>query len=238
MIITHYIARRLTWMLLACSCAGSLFAQEVFIPDPAMKAAIRESLQKPAGPLTEQDLLTLIRLNACCRGITNVDGIQFARNLVDLDLGENQLASFTLPPGMTSLISVDLDANQMTSVTLPPDATNLTSIFVDGNPINTFVLSEALATNGLSTTVAALERRGVQVFTYPDVPRLFRLRLPIGAFQFALTGPPGAYSVLGSSDLTTWTEVGITTNTLGTLVFTDTTAHLSTNKFYRALLLP
>src|SRR5262249_23950953 len=37
---------------------------EVSIPDPGLNAAVREALQKPSGPLTEQDLLGLEVLNA------------------------------------------------------------------------------------------------------------------------------------------------------------------------------
>lgn len=44
--------------------AASSTAQEVFIPDPGLNAAIREALQKPAGPLTEQDLLRLTVLGS------------------------------------------------------------------------------------------------------------------------------------------------------------------------------
>ena len=39
-------------------------AQEVFIPDPGLNAAIREALQKPNAPLSPQDLLSLTSLNA------------------------------------------------------------------------------------------------------------------------------------------------------------------------------
>ncbi len=35
----------------------SAHAQEVSIPDPGLNAAIRAALQKPSGPLSEQDLL-------------------------------------------------------------------------------------------------------------------------------------------------------------------------------------
>ena len=55
------------------------------------------------------------------------------------------------------------------------------------------------------------------------------------SFQIEITGPPGVYSVLGSSDLAVWSDVGTVTNRLGAIVFTDVTAHLSSEKFYGAL---
>jgi formylglycine-generating enzyme required for sulfatase activity len=74
------------------------------------------------------------------------------------------------------------------------------------------------------------------VFPYPLTVQLIRLRQPIGAFQFAITGPPGVYAVLSSTDLGVWSELSTVTNRLGSIVFTDVTAHLSPQKFYRALL--
>ena len=38
-------------------------AQEVSIPDAVLNAAIRYALQKPAGPLTAEDLLSLTNLS-------------------------------------------------------------------------------------------------------------------------------------------------------------------------------
>jgi hypothetical protein len=55
-----------------------------------------------------------------------------------------------------------------------------------------------------------------------------------GRFEFTLTGPPGVYAILGSTDLAAWSELRATTNTLGRVAFTDATADLSGGKFYRA----
>jgi len=113
----------------------------------------------------------------------------------------------------------------------------LIGIFLDGNPLATFVLSEPLAATNLAVTVASLQNQGVSVFTYPLAIRLIRIREPIGAFQFAINGPPGVYTVLSSTDLAVWSELGTTTNLLGKIVFTDGTANLSPRRFYRARLL-
>ena len=96
-------------------------------------------------------------------------------------------------------------------------------------------MSELQSTN-LAGDVATLRSNGVSVFAYPLTVQLIRLRQPIGAFQFAVTGPPGVYTVLASPDLAAWSPLGVVTNSLGAIVFTDVTAHLSSQKFYRALL--
>jgi hypothetical protein len=58
----------------------------------------------------------------------------------------------------------------------------------------------------------------------------------IGAFKFGITGPPGVYSVLGSTNLTVWSAVGVANNPLGSVNFHDVTANASPQKFYRVVL--
>jgi len=56
--------------------AASTLAQEVSIPDPGLTAAIRDALNKPSGPLTEQDLLGLTNLDARHRNIGSLQGLE------------------------------------------------------------------------------------------------------------------------------------------------------------------
>ena len=168
--------------------------------------------------------------------LTNVVLPPDLNHLESLDLGGNQLTTLTLPAGLTNLVGLFFVGNQLTNVTLPPDMTQLIGLGFLANPLATFVLPETLAATNLAGDVAALQSQGVSVFTYPRTVRLIRLRQPIGAFQFAVTGPPGAYAILDSTDLAGWSVVGTVDNPLGAIVFTDVTAHLSPQKFYRVLL--
>jgi hypothetical protein len=68
-------------LLVLASFVTTTLAQEVQIPDPGLNAAIREALEQPNGPLTEQDLLSLINLNASSRDVSSVEGLEAARNL-------------------------------------------------------------------------------------------------------------------------------------------------------------
>jgi formylglycine-generating enzyme required for sulfatase activity len=106
------------------------------------------------------------------------------------------------------------------------------------NPLTAFVLSEPLAATNLAATVAALQNQGVPVFTYPLTIRLNKAQHPPGAFRFAITGPPGVYTVLGSTNLASWSVVEVVSNPLGSVFFLDTTVQLSPQKFYSAQLLP
>ena len=87
--------------------ATSAMAQEVTIPDSGLNAAIREALNKPVGPLTEQDLLVLTNLNASSRNVSNIVGLDAARNLVSLNLQINHLANVSLPGTLIHLLVLD-----------------------------------------------------------------------------------------------------------------------------------
>src|SRR6266550_757543 len=86
-------------------------AQEVSIPDPGLNAAVRDALQKPSGPLTEQDLLTLTNLNARSRNVGSIAGLEAARNLVSLGLEINHLSDLSALSALTNLSTLDLSFN-------------------------------------------------------------------------------------------------------------------------------
>ncbi len=157
-------------------------------------------------------------------------------NLTALFLQNNQLTNLVLPPGLNQMVQLDLRTNHLTSLTLPPDITNLITLLLDGNPLSTLVLSEAQAATNLAATVTGLRNQGVQVFTYPLAVRLIpRPPQPVGAFRFAVTGPPGNYTVLSSTNLADWSELGGSSIPLGSNTITDFAAQFSPQKFYRAV---
>ena len=151
-----------------------------------------------------------------------------------IDVLGNNLTSLTLPSGLTNLSELILSGNQLTNLTLTPDTTNLTSLILNGNPLTTLVLCEPLAAStNLTETLASLRNQGVSVFTYPLTPRLVRSLMLIGAFKFGITGPPGDYAILASTNLADWNVLRTASNPLGSVNFTDAAANSSTRKFYR-----
>ncbi len=189
--------------------------------------------------------------------MTNFSFLSGLTNLTELYLNDNQLASLTLPAGLTSLNRLNLehnrltdvsflsgltnltalylDNNQLTSLTLPAGLTSLTWLGLSGNPLTTFVLPEPLALTSLAGTVESLKNQGVSVYAYPLALSLVSpQRTPAGAFGFTLTGPPAGYTILSSTDLAAWSELGTLTNALGAAPFTDAEANNSSQKFYRA----
>jgi formylglycine-generating enzyme required for sulfatase activity/Leucine-rich repeat (LRR) protein len=188
------------------------------------------SLTLPVG------LTNLTGLNLTANQLTNLVLPPDLNRLESLNVGSNQLTSLNLPAGLTNLVGLFFVNNQLTNVTLPPDMTQLIGLGFLANPLTTFVLPETLAATNLAGDVAFLRDQGVSIFTYPLEVQLVRSLMLIGAFKFGITGPPGVYSVLGSTNLTAWSTVGVATNPLGSVNFVDGTANLSPQKFYQALL--
>jgi formylglycine-generating enzyme required for sulfatase activity len=185
------------------------------------------SLTLPAG------LTHLTELFLQDNPLTNLTLPPDLNRLAHIFLSSNKLARLDLPAGMTNLSALDLTGNQLTHLTLPPDIAKLATLQLDGNPLTTLVLSEPLATTGLAGVVDSLRNQGVAVFTYPLVAQLVQPLMLTGAFKLGITGPPGVYTVLGSTNLEAWSTVGVATNPLGSIHFTDVTANASPQKFYR-----
>src|SRR5439155_11783865 len=157
-------------------------------------------------------------------------------SLTNLLLDGNLLTSFTLPAGLTNLTTLYLQVNQLTSLTLPAGLTSLTTLELFGNPLRTFVLPESLAVKRLADMVASLTSEGVSVYTYPlAVSLVSPQRTLAGSFGFTLTGPPASYTILSSTDLAGWIELGALTNEFGAAVFSDAETKDSPQKFYRAM---
>jgi Leucine-rich repeat (LRR) protein len=178
-------------------------------------------------------MIQLTALNLSLNQLTNVVLPPDLGQLETLNLGGNLLTSFTVPAGLTNLTGLFLTGNQLTNITLPGYMTKLSSLGFLGNPLATLVLSQPLAVTSMAEELVFVQSQGVSVFTYPLEIQLVEPRTPVGAFQFGIVGPPGVYAVLASTNLALWNQIGITTNNVGSVRFTDTTAHFSEQKFYR-----
>lgn len=182
------------------------------------------------------DMTNLAALRINDNQLTNLTLSAGLNHLSLLVASRNPLHNLTLPPGLTSLAFLELNDNQLTNLTLPPDMQQLVGLFLADNPLTTFVLSETLAATGLASLVDSFRTQGIPVFTYPLIARLVQPLMFPGSFKFGITGPPGVYSVLGSTNFVTWSAVGVASNPLGSVIFHDVTTNVLPQKFYRVLL--
>src|SRR5438445_10790821 len=104
--IIHFIRLFMLAVLILTRFVASTLAQEVSIPDPGLNAAIRSALQKPSGPLTEQDLLSLTNLEGNGRNISSVEGLETASNLALLRLASHPHTNFALYSNLTNLTAL------------------------------------------------------------------------------------------------------------------------------------
>ena len=82
------------YLLLYIAMCSAAFAQTVDIPDPNLRAVIREHLQ--ANEITKAVLSTqLERLEAGDRGITDLTGLEFASELQSLNVALNRITDLT-----------------------------------------------------------------------------------------------------------------------------------------------
>ncbi len=91
-------------ILLTFVLGDAAFAQPVHIPDPNLRAAIYEALELPPNSmLTEGLMRDLRRLSARKRSIRSLNGIEFATNLINLDIRHNAITDLSPISELTKL---------------------------------------------------------------------------------------------------------------------------------------
>ena len=140
---------------------GGVSAQVVDIPDPNLRAAIAEALDKPPGDaITRADMETLGKLRAGGRDITDLRGIEFAINLTVLDLFGNTISDISPLASLTNLIELNLEYNTISDISTVAGLTNLERLWLWRNNI-----SDISAVAGLTN----LTELYLGVNTIPDI---------------------------------------------------------------------
>ena len=109
----------------------------VTIPDVNLRAAIAAALGKARGEtITKGEMETLLRLDAEDAGISNLTGLEFATNLGDLKLYDNNLTDVSALRGLTNLTVLRLGHNNITDVSALRGLTKLTQLELDFNNVS------------------------------------------------------------------------------------------------------
>ncbi len=167
----------MAWFLVAAGVCfpGCPFLNPVFFRDAALERAIREELTHPLGFLTEDVLLQLETLDARGRGIRDLSGIEFCRNLIWLDLDTNSISDLTPLQNLTSLAILNLDSNEVTDISPLAGLLNLDGLSLFDNQVGDI---GALVTNardgglGEGDWVILDDRHLSEVARVRDVPEL------------------------------------------------------------------
>ena len=132
----HAVKFLLSVLWLWLMVPGIVSAQVVDIPDPNLRAAIAAALNKaPEDAITQAEMETLTELYAGGSDITDLRGIEFAINLIGLDLGGNSISDISSLASLTSLTSLNLGGNAISDISSLASLTNLTGLYLAGNSI-------------------------------------------------------------------------------------------------------
>ena len=129
------------WNMLFLVIAFTLFisgcGSQVEIPDENLRIAIEDALGKIAGePITQAEMTTLTALNESLSVISDLTGLQFATQLKDLRLDDNNISDITPLAGLTRLTVLDLNRNNISDITPLAGLIRLTVLDLNRNNIS------------------------------------------------------------------------------------------------------
>ena len=128
----------------------------VYFADGSLKAAVEGRLGK-TDP-TPTDMLALTRLDAGGQGITDLTGLEYATNLGDLLLYDNQISDISPLAGLTNLTNLLLSDNEISDLSPLAGLTNLIQLDLTASEISdlsplaglTNLINVVLGTNEIS----------------------------------------------------------------------------------------
>ncbi len=147
-VISTVLVCLLSFSMFGCGEAEDL----VEIPDDALHTQINRALYLPDdASITATDMLRLTKLDAsqsdfanflgallggssASTSISDLTGLQYAENLVVLDLDNNNIVDISLLAGLTSLSELDLDDNAIVDISPLAGLINLQKLDIRGNP--------------------------------------------------------------------------------------------------------
>ena len=166
----------ITLGLLLYLVLGSVaFAQVVEIPDPNLRAAIREALGVPRGaPITQDDMNRLTHLDVLGQGIVDLSGLEHATNLTRLTIPENPIVNLSPLANLHTLAYLEIDFCNISDLTPLSHLIGLTTLNALYNRI---INIRPLANLTQLTTLRLSNNRIVDVRPLANLTQLVTLRL-------------------------------------------------------------
>ena len=106
----------------------------IIFADSNLEIAIREKINKPEGPIYEDDLVDLTDLIAKNKEIIDLSGIEHLTNLKSLQIGNN--LSISSLAGLTSLTYLSIPENQINDISALTNLINLKSLSFASNQVS------------------------------------------------------------------------------------------------------
>ncbi|RKU10473.1 hypothetical protein C6501_13720 [Candidatus Poribacteria bacterium] len=119
-------------------CNTSVYAEDAaeWMPDAALREAVREALELPAEtPLTKDHMRNLDIFIAEGRGISDLTGLEFAINLREANLGDNSITDLRPLANLIHLEELGLPGNRVSDISPLAGLPNLLHLIISDNPI-------------------------------------------------------------------------------------------------------
>ena len=117
-------------------CVATDVSAEEWMPDPALREAVRETLDIPAHvPLTPAHLQSIGRLDVPDKGIVDLTGLEHATHCHAFILEENEISDISPLSGLTKLAFLDLSHNQISDIQPLAGLTGLGGLKLANNQI-------------------------------------------------------------------------------------------------------
>ena len=98
------------------SIKGSIEPIDNWMPDKNLQTAVSETLNISVSNITKKDMLSLEYLDATGKGISNITGLEYASNVMNIQLYDNQISDVTPLQNLTSLTFLELGGNQISDI--------------------------------------------------------------------------------------------------------------------------
>lgn len=109
---------------------------EVSFQDEQLEQAIKQRLKKDGNAvITQQDMESLTVVDLSKRGITSLQGLQYASNLTHLDLSNNKIGDIMPLKPLTKIRELDISGNRISDLRALEGMTRLRSLSANHNQI-------------------------------------------------------------------------------------------------------
>ena len=156
--------------LICLSVPLTATAQTVNIPDPNLRAALENALNKPSSdPITASEMETLTNLRTPNANISDLTGLESATNLTELSLYRNNISNISPLAGLNNLTELRLWDNNISNVSPLAGLNKLTWLLLRNNSITDISpltelnqLTElSLESNSISDILPLVENTGL-----------------------------------------------------------------------------
>ena len=154
-------------------CVLNISAENIdWMPDAALREAVRETLELPAGvPLTKDHIRDLDIFIAEGRGISDLTGLEFAINLREANLGDNSITDLRPLANLINLEELALPENRISDISPLAGLPNLLQLWISLNPISDLSplarlpkFRKLIARRIWTTDFSSLEGLGLDIF--------------------------------------------------------------------------